>query len=156
MSFGRTPQRCIRSPAMMKNGMARSGKESIPPNIRVGSTAMGTVPDSTMKLRPPSPRQNAMGTPSVIVSANTTIRSAISTRSELPHGHSWLGAGASIVDGALEAEQPRHDHERHQQRAHGKGEVEPEDRHAERQRLLVALRGEHLKPGHHEHEQEEQ
>ena len=74
---------------MMKNGMASSGKESMPPNISVGSTAMGTVPDSTMKARPPSPRQNAMGTPSVMVSAKTT------TRRRSARGHSSTPGGRS-------------------------------------------------------------
>src|SRR6058998_3412035 len=147
MSFGRTPQRCIKSPAMMKNGMARRGNESIPPNMSVGSTAIGTVPDSTMKVRPASPRQKAMGTPSVIVSANTTMSSAISTRSQLHAG--------SIRGGPVEPEQPGHDDERHQQRADGHGEVEPEDRHAQRQRVLVALRGKHLQPGDGDDDQEQ-
>src|SRR5713226_3186006 len=111
---------------MMKNGMASNGKESIPLNMSVGSTAIGTVPDSTMKVRPPSPRQNAMGTPSVMVSANTTMRRAISTRSR-------RSTGRSLGSAAVEAEQPRHDHEGHEQRADGKGQVEPEDGHAERQ-----------------------
>ena len=66
---------------MMKNGMASNGNESIPPNMSVGRTAIGIVPDSTMNVRPPSPRQNAMGTPSVIVKAKTAMRRAISTRS---------------------------------------------------------------------------
>src|SRR5499426_636738 len=143
MSFGRTPQRCMRSPAMMKNGMASSGNESIPPNMSVGSTAIGTVPDRTMKLRPASPRQKAMGTPSVIVSANTTMSSAISTRSQLHAG--------PIRGGPVQPEQPGHDDEHHEQGADGKGEVEPEDRHAQRQRVLVALSGKHLKAGHGQH-----
>src|SRR2546430_1034469 len=109
MSFGRTPQRCMRSPAMMKNGMARSGNESIPPNMSVGSTAIGTVPDRTMKLRPARPRQKAIGTPSVIVSANTTMSSVISTGSQLP--------ARAIRTGPVEAEQPGDDHDRHQQRS---------------------------------------
>src|SRR6266571_1894379 len=148
MSFGRTPQRCMRSPAMMKNGMARSGNESIPPNMSVGSTAIGTVPDRTMKLRPARPRQKAIGTPSVIVSANTTMSSVISTGSQL--------AARATGIGLVEAEQPGDDHDRHQQRADRQGEVEPEDRHAQRQRVLVALGRKDLEPGYGEHDQEQE
>src|SRR6266481_789403 len=146
MSFGRTPHRCIRSPAMMKNGMARSGNESIPPNMSVGSTAIGTVPDRTMKVRPARPRQKAIGTPSV--SANTTMSSVISTGSQLP--------ARAIRTGPVEAEQPGDDHDRHQQRADRQGEVEPEDRHAQRQRVLVALGRKDLKPGYGEDDQEQE
>src|SRR5262245_50688962 len=139
----------MRSPAMMKNGMASSGKESMPPNISVGSTAMGTVPDSTMNARPPSPRQKAMGTPSVMVSAKTMTRSQISTPLELRPG--W-----SLGRRPVETEQARHDDQHHERGAHGQGQIEPEDRHAQRQRVLVTLGGEHLQAGHQDDEQEEE
>src|SRR5256884_9499559 len=123
---------------MMKNGTARSGNEAIPPNMSVGSTAIGTVPDRTMKLRPARPRQKAIGTPSVIVSANTTMSSVISTGSQLP--------ARAIRTGPVEAEQPGDDHDRHQQRAHGQGEEQPQDRHPQRQPVLLALGLTDLKP----------
>src|SRR5882672_2089009 len=149
ISLGKTPHRCMRSPAMMKNGMASNGNESMPPNMSVGRTAIGIVPDSTMNVRPPSPRQNAMGTPSVIVKAKTAMRRAISTRS-------GLRARRSRRDAPPEAEQPRHDHQGHEQRADGKRQVEPEDGHAERQRVLIELGRQHLEPGHGQHEKKHQ
>src|SRR6267142_3488535 len=86
MRLGRMPQRCMTSPAMTKNGMASSGNESIPENISVGSTAIGTTPDSQMNASPPSPRQNATGTPSTIVTANTATSARISMGSEVFDG----------------------------------------------------------------------
>src|SRR5204862_411511 len=83
MSLGRMPQRCMTSPAMTKNGMASSGNESIPENISVGSTAIGTTPDSQMKASPPSPRQNATGTPSTMVTAKTATSTRISMGSQI-------------------------------------------------------------------------
>src|SRR4029453_5190101 len=130
ISLGSTPLRCMRSPAMMKNGMASSGKESMPPNISVGRTAIGTEPDSTINARPPSPRQKAMGTPSVMVSAKTTMRSAISTPSQLHRGR-------ALASGAVEAEQARYDDQHHEQGAHGQGQVKPENRHPQGQRVLI-------------------
>src|SRR5262245_46455632 len=147
MSLGSTPQRCIRSPAMMKNGMASRGNESMPPNMRVGSTAMGTAPERTMKARPPRPRQKAMGTPRIKVSVKTTIRRVMSTSRFRP--------GRPLGHRARQTEEPGDDHERQQERAHGKGEVEPEDRHPERQRVLLELRGKDLESGHRQHEEEE-
>src|SRR5438034_8808303 len=107
MRLGRMPQRCMTSPAMTKNGMASSGNESIPENISVGSTAIGTTPDSQMKASPPSPRQNATGTPSTMVTAKT----ATSTR---------ISMGSQIFDrqvaalGFDQAEAPSDDDQRHQ------------------------------------------
>src|SRR2546426_431507 len=83
MRLGRMPQRCMTSPAMTKNGMASSGNESIPENISVGSTAIGTTPDSQMKASPPSPRQNATGTPSTMVTAKTATSTRISMGSQI-------------------------------------------------------------------------
>src|SRR5207237_2279332 len=149
MSLGRMPQRCMTSPAMTKNGMASRGNESIPENISVGSTAIGTTPDSQMNARPPSPRQNATGTPSTIVTANT----ATSTR---------ISMGSQIFDGQVaalgldQAEEPSDDDERHQHGADGNGEVEPEDRHVQRGRELVPLVGQRLQARPRERQQEEQ
>ncbi len=42
------PQRPMRSPAMMKNGIASSGNESIAPNMMVGTTLRLACPDTTM------------------------------------------------------------------------------------------------------------
>src|SRR5438876_6762872 len=132
MRLGRMPQRCMTSPAMTKNGMASSGNESIPENISVGSTAIGTTPDSQMNASPPSPRQNATGTPSTIVTAKT----ATSTR---------ISIGSQIFDGQVAAlgldqtEAPSDDDQGHQHGADGNGEVEPEDRHVQRGRELVPL-----------------
>src|SRR5438874_7782990 len=127
MSLGRMPQRCMTSPAMTKNGMASSGNESIPENISVGSTAIGTTPDNKMNASPPSPRQKATGTPSTIVTAKT----ATSTR---------ISMGPQIFDGQVaapsldQAEAPSDDDQRHQHGAPGDGEGEPEDRHVQRGR----------------------
>src|SRR5690242_7230435 len=126
------PQRCITSPAMTKNGMASSGNESIPENISVGSTAIGTTPDSQMNASPPSPRQNATGTPSTIVTANTATSARISMGSQI-----FDRQVAAL--GLDQAEAPSDDDQRHQHGADRNGEVEPEDRHVQRGRELVPL-----------------
>src|SRR5438093_7556927 len=149
MRLGRMPQRCMTSPAMTKNGMASSGNESIPENISVGSTAIGTTPDSQMKASPPSPRQNATGTPSTMVTAKT----ATSTR---------ISMGSQIFDrqvaalGFDQAEAPSDDDQRHQHGADGNGEVEPEDRHVQRGRELVPLVRQRLEARPREGQEEEQ
>src|SRR5205814_1614843 len=125
MSLGRMPQRCMTSPAMTKNGMASSGNESIPENISVGSTAIGTTPDSQMNASPPSPRQNATGTPSTMVTAKTATSARISTGSQILDGQ----VAALRLD---QAEAPSDDDQRHQHGADGNSEVEPEDRHVQR------------------------
>ena len=95
MSLGSTPQRCITSPAITKKGMARSGNESMPENIRVGRTAMGTTPDSTMNARPPSPRQKAIGTPRNMVSANTATSTPMSIGDQISAAGGVVGTGSS-------------------------------------------------------------
>src|SRR5881628_824372 len=149
MSLGRMPQRCMTSPAMTKNGMASSGNESIPENISVGSTAIGTTPDSQMNASPPSPRQNATGTPSTIVTANTATSARISMGSEVFDRQ-------VPARGLDQAEAPSDDDERHQHGADGNGKVEPEDRHVQRGRELVPLVRQRLDARPRERQQEEQ
>ena len=69
---GKTPLRLIRSPAMMKKGMAIRGKESMPPNINVGRTFKGMDSVTKINATPARPRQKATGTPSKIVTTKTT------------------------------------------------------------------------------------
>src|SRR5213593_1963116 len=133
MRLGRMPQRCMTSPAMTKNGMASSGNESIPENISVGSTAMGTTPDSQMNASPPSPRQNATGTPSTIVTAKTATSARISMGSQV------LDRQQVAALGLDQAEAPADDDQHHQYGADGNGQVEPEDRDVQRGRELVPL-----------------
>src|SRR5882724_1553226 len=151
MSLGRMPQRCMTSPAMTKNGTASSGNESIPENMSVGSTAMGTTPDSQMKASPPRPRQNATGTPSTMVTANTATTARISTRLEVFH-RQIAGLGLD------EAEAAPDDDQGHQQGAHRDGEIEPEDRDAQRGGVLVPLVGQRLeaRPGQRQEEEQRQ
>src|SRR5882724_8231042 len=149
ISFGSTPQRCITSPAITKKGMARSGNESMPANIRVGSTAMGTTPDSTMKASPPSPRQRAIGTPRNMVSANTATSTPISIASDLG---GRLGRGQRLVI----AEQLGHDDQGHEARPDRDGKIEPENRDVDRGQILIQLTRERLQAGPGEREQEHQ
>src|SRR5258708_4694008 len=107
MRFGRMPQRCMTSPAMTKKGMASRGNEPIPENISGGSTAIGTTPDSQMNASPPSPRQNATGTPSSIVTANTATSARISMGSEVFDGQ-------VPALGPHHAQPPPHPHQPHQ------------------------------------------
>src|SRR6266704_272448 len=81
-------------------------------------------------------------------SATPTMSSVISTGAQL--------AACAIRTSLVEAAQPGDDHDRHQQRADRQGEVEPEDRHAQRQRVLVALGRKDLEPGYGEHDQEQE
>src|SRR5438067_12735028 len=111
------PQRCMTSPAMTKNGMASSGNESIPENISVGSTAIGTTPDSQMNASPPSPRQNATGTPSTMVTAKTETSTRLSTGSQVFDGE-VAGLGLD------HAEAPSDDDHRQLHGPDGNGEVE--------------------------------
>ena len=67
----------------------------MPANIRVGSTAMGTTPDNTMKARPPRPRQKAIGTPRNMVSANTATSTPISIADQISAAGGVGGAGSS-------------------------------------------------------------
>src|SRR5256885_15236825 len=107
MRLGRMPQRCMTSPAMTKNGMASSGNESIPENIRVGSTAIGTTPDSQMNATPPSPRQNATGRPGTIVTANTATGARVSRGLEVV-GRPGGGSGPDHAGAPAHGDQ-RHD-----------------------------------------------
>src|SRR2546428_4620311 len=149
MSLGRMPQRCMTSPAMTKNGMASSGNESIPENISVGSTEIGTTPDSQMNASPPSPRQNATGTPSTMVTAKTATSTRISMCSQVFDGQ----VAALALD---QAQAPSDDDQRHQHGADGNGEIEPEDRHVQRGRELVPLVRQRLEARPRERQQEEQ
>src|SRR5256885_10200823 len=149
MRLGRIPQRCMTSPAMTKNGMASSGNESIPENISVGSTAIGTTPDSETNASPPSPRQNATGTPSTMVTAKTATSTRISTGSQV-----FDGQVAAL--GLDQAEAPSDDDQRHQHGTDGNGEVEPEDRHVQRGRELVPLVRQRLEARPRERQEEEQ
>src|SRR5258708_9623864 len=147
MRFGRMPQRCMTSPAMTKSGRASSGNESTPENISVGSAAIGTTPDSKMNASPPSPRQNATGTRSSIVTANTATSARISMGSEVFDGQ----VAALSLD---HAEAPSDDDQRHQHGADGNGEVEPEDRHVQRGRELIPLVRQRLDARPRERQQE--
>jgi hypothetical protein len=51
----------ISSPARIKNGQARKGKESTPPTIRFGIIIRGVRCNRIRKRRELSPRENAMG-----------------------------------------------------------------------------------------------
>src|SRR6266403_755595 len=139
MRLGRMPQRCMTSPAMTKNGMASSGNESIPENISVGSTAIGTTPDSQMNASPPS----------TMVTAKTATSARISTGSQIFDGQ----VAALRLD---QADAPSDDDQRHQHGADGNGEVEPEDRHVQRGRELVPLVRERLDARPCERQEEEQ
>src|SRR5437667_11357795 len=102
-----------------------------------------------MKASPPSPRQNATGTPSTMVTAKT----ATSTR---------ISMGSQIFDrqvaalGFDQAEAPSDDDRRHQHGADGHSEVEPEDRHVQRGRELVPLVRQRLEARPREGQEEEQ
>ena len=50
-------------PVRTKNGIAISGKESMPPNMRLMTRVSGRLPSSRMGTIAPSPMANAIGTP---------------------------------------------------------------------------------------------
>jgi hypothetical protein len=69
---------------MMKKGIAIRGKESIPPNIKVGRILNGIGSVIRMKATPANPRQKATGTPNKMVTTNTSDRISIMKFSLLP------------------------------------------------------------------------
>src|SRR5574342_1109338 len=58
------PPRSMSTPAMMKNGRARKGKESRITSIRCPTTTMGTLVPSQMASVPATPMATATGAPS--------------------------------------------------------------------------------------------
>jgi hypothetical protein len=71
------PPEFIRLPAMMKNGMARRGKESVPPTIRWSTTRWGWTPSAITYIREAPAREMATGTPMAMSRRKPPIRARV-------------------------------------------------------------------------------
>ena len=93
------PHAFINSPAMMKNGIANSVKESTPTKARVTMPLSGRVASEASVTSEAIPSAKAIGTLIKRSTKNVTKRT-VSTRSCLP-----VGVGAQRYDDALDADQ---------------------------------------------------